>query len=297
MDNANSAKVEFLLNALKKKNTKQGNLVGQLIRKIKGYNENLPKTESWIPVANLHRYGNYFRVSVVGFNGKLHPVKVIFETGCDIESEISSSIAEKAGMIETRNGVSYVFVVTVGNREFIGYSIALPQQKSSVIEDMCGFSCVAQIENEPIDIIIGLRTIQEMSKCGINITASPETIITPEFQRIPFSYEFGLQAKIGEQKIKMAIDSGNFFEEDVTLSKSFVQNNKYLLKDVIFNITGTEGSIRELTIRVNNRDIKFTNLTFIALVDTKGSDGSIIDCVPGVSFMKRLIAHQIIVVN
>ena len=290
-ESTQSEKVQFLLKSLGKTNQKQSQKVGQLVKSIKKFNTELSNKEAWLPVANLDRYQKYYEVFVIGFNGKLHPAKVVFETGRDTDSVISSSMVEKASIETNGNNVSYVFIVRIGAREFVGYSLSrIGPYDTSIVEDMCGFSCVTQIENESIDILIGSRTIKEMAKCNINVTANPETIITSEFQTIPHSYLSGLDAEIIGNRIKMHIDTGNFLEEDVTISKIFFEQNKHLFNNVKNGCYGPNGIIPELTICFGAFKMKFIDLNFISMVDLGE-----IDCVPGINFMKRLIAHRIIV--
>lgn len=287
-----SPNTDFLLKKIVDIGARECQRIGGLVNQIKKINHALKLENIWLPYSNI---GAQFEILVLGFDGDLHPAKVVFDSSCDADSVISSSIAIRAGMSIEKFGVSYVYVVRIGKHEFFGYSIAHANNYGiSHVEDMCGSSCVAKIDDHEIDIIIGYRTMQEMAHTGINFCIDTKRIPCPNYIPIPYRGEQGLSCNIADIAVYMQIASGNFFDEDITLSMSFVKKNS----NVLANITGSEicthGIIPNMMIRYKNLEIKLIDVKFVAYSDSDDDD-DVIDCIGGINLIKRLWSQNIIV--
>lgn len=301
-----TGKFKFELNGIRSAK-QQRSKVGELITMIGDHNSFTNWDNKYIPIMNIGKDKNKFKCTVIGFNGTHHPATVMFDSGCVADGVIGPNMVNKCGITKDKYGVSFVYVIEVDGREFIGYSLSRTDLKSSTsyTEDRRGSGYVSMVDGNPIDILVGYRAMSEMASSGLFVTSNCDVQITKLFKSVPFSSKSGLQLHIGNCSLRAQIDSGCFIDKDLTLSKTFVLNHKGLLKIEYPEQTKTSnkyvvpnyylGTVPKLTLQYSDIKIELENLTFAAFTNDSDEQGNMMDCIPGTRFMNLLLEKGIVV--
>ena len=288
----------------------QRKTIKNLIPQINEQNKKLGYKETPLPTMNINKNKNDFKVFVIGYNGKKYPVNVMFDSGCVANGVIGSGIAKKAGIVEDKFGVSYIFTIESENREYIG--CALSDDSKDIKTSSCYIENhrkspdhVSIVYSQPIDMLIGYKTMKEMSEYGFYCFPygmNPNEIISfPKF--ISSSYMDGLITRINNVDVLTHFDTG-FFTNDYELSVSldWFQKNKNELKDVVEfrSFMGTpsyQGFVEKFVLIYGKITVEFQNLKFKASFNLTNSldKDRIVDCVPTSLLQKRLAGQNIFV--
>lgn len=270
----------------------QTGLVKKLIPEIRKLNTKT--SDTYIPIMNTGINENAYRVDILGFDGVRHrTARVLLDTGCVCDAVIGRNVAKGSGLVESKLGVSFVYVVTIGSYQFIGYGIAENNGKSSTsyIKDSpkrAGVvsTCNKQDTNLHIDLLIGYRTLAEMANHGIYATVV--SVVPETFVSIPFSDWAGLECKFMGNKIKVHIDTGVFDDCDIMVSSDFISRNRKYLG------TSSQGYIDSMIFVYGDFSIKMENLRYSVMHRPFIRGNTNIDCVPGKHFIEtRLIPNGI----
>lgn len=285
--------------------------IKHLIPEIFKINSTVDFGTTYLPIMNITPNSDAFKVEILGFDGKTRiPANAMFDTGCSCDAVVGRNVAEKAGVpFDKFDRLSFVYIITVGEKEFVCYALSYKdgeQNKSkwTYIEDSRSIpgvvSCQGDSSDKWIDLLIGYRTLKEMSQRGLYVTAVAPTDVSPDWEPIPFCIQGGLESFIGKTRINMAIDSGLFIDVDFVVSIDFFRRNKEMFK---FQSACTKcayaqkgpcylhGTISSLTLKYG--DVIFTLVSRSFLIDRTGpktlEDGTIIDCMGGRQLMKKVL--------
>lgn len=286
--------------------------VETMISMIAEHNHRVNFGGKYLPIMNIVENRKAFKVKIIGFNGTVHLANAMLDTGCVTEGVIGGNMAKNAGINQNKNGVSFIYIIEVNGKEFIGYCLS-NISKTGVTSYIKNRRCacyydreqvkewnngeggyVSKVQGENIDLLIGYRTLSEMATRGLHITVDPTVAITSVFRHIPF--RTGLRTIIGDLELYTHIDSGNFLPFDLNLSRKFVSNNLRLFSNIHPEHYGnTSGTISHMVLGYGDCNIEFYDVTFISFDNSTDMDGNIIDCIPGTQFMKKLLQRRIIV--
>ena len=246
-----------------------------------------------IPVMNLNN--NKFKASIIGFDGREHPVRVMLDSGCMCDAVFGYKIGQKAQIKLCSSGtLSTILTLKVQDREIL-LPIMPKNNQTSWIKKENENNGYVDFINKQIDILIGLDLLKILSNCGVIVSEYVNLPKDPTY--VPYyDFECCISDKKNKNiKISSAIDSGYFSNGTHIMVPSYIVNDNPSLfnitmidRDSCQDIKEARGTIHKFSFEYKNRKFEFDNLIFFANNEKNYGQNKTISCVMSDQFIKLL---------